>query len=74
MSGGASRAHRARLLLKARPTPTQLADRLRPVDGLWPDGLELYLAAADLADERTVETDGGAAQAAPEGDSERDDL
>jgi hypothetical protein len=35
--------------LKARPTPVQLADRLRPVDGAWPDGLELYLAAADLA-------------------------
>jgi hypothetical protein len=35
--------------LKARPTPTQLADRLRPVDGIWPDGLELYLVAADLA-------------------------
>ena len=40
----------AKLLLKARPTPTQLADRLRPVDGIWPDGLELYLAAADLTD------------------------
>ena len=40
---------RAKLLLKARPTPRQLADRLRPVDGVWPDGLELYLAAADLA-------------------------
>jgi hypothetical protein len=39
----------ARLCLKARPTPAQLADRLRPVDGVWPDGLELYLAAADLA-------------------------
>jgi hypothetical protein len=39
----------AKLCLKARPTPAQLADRLRPVDGLWPDGLELYLAAADLA-------------------------
>jgi len=39
----------AKLCLKARPTPVQLADRLRPVDGLWPDGLELYLAAADLA-------------------------
>jgi hypothetical protein len=39
----------AKLCLKARPTPTQLADRLRPVDGAWPDGLELYLAAADLA-------------------------
>lgn len=38
----------AKLLLKARPTPSQLADRLRPVDGVWPDGLELYLAAADL--------------------------
>jgi hypothetical protein len=41
---------RAKLLLKARPTPNQLADRLRPLDGIWPDGLELYLAAADLRD------------------------
>jgi sugar phosphate isomerase/epimerase len=40
----------AALCLKARPTATQLADRLRPVDGVWPDGIELYLAAADLAD------------------------
>jgi hypothetical protein len=40
----------AKLLLKARPTPNQLADRLRPLDGIWPDGLELYLAAADLRD------------------------
>jgi len=39
----------AKLCLKARPTPAQLADRLRPIDGVWPDGLELYLAAADLA-------------------------
>jgi hypothetical protein len=39
----------AKLCLKARPTPAQLADRLRAVDGVWPDGLELYLAAADLA-------------------------
>jgi len=39
----------AKLCLKARPTPTQLADRLRAIDGVWPDGLELYLAAADLA-------------------------
>jgi hypothetical protein len=38
-----------KLCLKARPTPVQLADRLRRVDGAWPDGLELYLAAADLA-------------------------
>jgi sugar phosphate isomerase/epimerase len=36
------------LCLKARPTPGQLVDRLRPIDGVWPDGLELYLAAADL--------------------------
>jgi hypothetical protein len=40
----------AKLLLKARPTPTQLTDRLRPVGGEWPEGLELYLAAADLVD------------------------
>jgi len=40
----------AKLLLKARPTPNQLADRLRPLDVIWPDGLELYLAAADLRD------------------------
>src|SRR5579864_698843 len=40
----------AKLLLKARPTPAQLADRLRPIDGVWPDGIELYLAASDLAD------------------------
>src|SRR5260370_26297827 len=43
------RRHRAKLCLKARPTVAQLADRLRAVDGVWPDGLELYLAAADLA-------------------------
>jgi hypothetical protein len=46
---------RARLLLKARPTPRQLADRLRPVDRVWPDGLELYLAAADLSDARQID-------------------
>lgn len=45
----------ARLLLKARPTPAQLADRLRPIDGVWPDGIELYLAAADLADQSTLD-------------------
>jgi hypothetical protein len=39
----------ARLLLKARPTTAQLADRLRPISEKWPDGIELYLAAADLA-------------------------
>src|SRR5216684_702727 len=47
---------RSKLCLKARPTPTQLADRLRPVDGLWPDGVELYLAAADLATPAIIET------------------
>lgn len=36
----------ALVLLKARPTPTQLADRLRDP---MPDGLELYLDTADLA-------------------------
>lgn len=45
----------AKLLLKARPTPSQLADRLRPVDGAWPDGLELYLAAADLATHQVLD-------------------
>jgi hypothetical protein len=44
----------AKLLLKARPTAPQLADRLRPVDGIWPDGVELYLAAADLATPATL--------------------
>ena len=43
-------AHTAKLLLKARPTAVQLADRLRAIDGAWPDGVELYLAAADLND------------------------
>jgi sugar phosphate isomerase/epimerase len=36
----------AKVLLKARPTPAQLADRLAPPR---PDGLELYLDARDLA-------------------------
>ena len=45
----------ARLCLKARPTRAQLADRLRPVDGVWPDGLELYLAAADLASPERID-------------------
>lgn len=38
----------ARILLKARPTPAQLADRFSPP---WPDGLELYLDRADIATE-----------------------
>jgi sugar phosphate isomerase/epimerase len=37
---------RARILLKARPTPAQLADRLAAPR---PEGLELYLDARDLA-------------------------
>ena len=45
----------ARLCLKARPTPVQLADRLRAVDGVWPDGLELYLAAADVASPASID-------------------
>jgi hypothetical protein len=44
----------AQLCLKARPTPAQLADRLRPIDGVWPDGVELYLAASDLGDVNAV--------------------
>ena len=42
----------SRLLLKARPTATQLADRLRDPR---PDGLELYLDSADLVDEAAME-------------------
>ena len=59
----------SKLCLKARPTPPQLADRLRPVDGAWPDGLELYLAAADLQDAETLQTITRRLQAAdvPEG-------
>ncbi|MBI4491303.1 MAG: hypothetical protein HY690_00720 [Chloroflexi bacterium] len=41
----------AKVLLKARPTEAQLADRLAPPR---PDGLELYLDAADLADEAAM--------------------
>ena len=45
----------AKLCLKARPTVTQLADRLRPVDGCVSDGLELYLAAEDLASQAAMD-------------------
>jgi len=38
----------ARILLKARPTPPQLADRFAPP---WPEGLELYLDRADVLTE-----------------------
>lgn len=41
-----TRATRAKLLLKARATPAQLADRLAPPR---PEGLELYLDARDIA-------------------------
>jgi sugar phosphate isomerase/epimerase len=47
MSTGSSAL--ARILLKARPTPTQLADRFADP---WPDGLELYLDRADIVDEQ----------------------
>ncbi|HZT07383.1 MAG TPA: TIM barrel protein [Chloroflexota bacterium] len=42
----------ARILLKARPTESQLADRLAPP---MPDGLELYLDRADIADAPTCD-------------------
>lgn len=44
----------ATLCLKARPTAAQLADRLRPLDGALPGGLELYLDVADLRDEHAM--------------------
>lgn len=44
---GTARAEGAKILLKARPTPAQLRDRLAAPR---PDGLELYLDARDLAD------------------------
>jgi sugar phosphate isomerase/epimerase len=46
---------RAKLCLKARPTPVQLADRLRPVDGVAPDGLELFIDIAYIADASAVD-------------------
>lgn len=55
----------ARILLKARPTPAQLADRLaepRPV------GLELYLDARDLAPADWLGRLRGIMRAAPAGD------
>jgi hypothetical protein len=42
----------SRLLLKARPTVEQLADRLRPPR---PDGLELYLDRVDLIDQAAMD-------------------
>ena len=43
---------RPRVLLKARPTAAQLADRLRPP---MPEGLELYLDTADLATDAAMD-------------------
>jgi len=43
---------RPRVLLKARPTAAQLADRLRPP---LPEGLELYLDTADLATDAAMD-------------------
>lgn len=41
----------AKVLLKARPTRAQLADRLAEP---WPDGLELYLDADDIQDDAAM--------------------
>jgi len=46
----------AKLCLKARPTVKQLADRLQPIEGEFPQGLELYLDAADIRDEKAMAT------------------
>jgi hypothetical protein len=43
----------SRLLLKARPTPPQITDRLRAP---LPDGLELYLDTADLLDTAAMDS------------------
>jgi hypothetical protein len=55
-----------RVLLKARPLPEQLADRLAPP---VPDGMELYIHEADVAGEdwRATLTDRLAAAGAPPG-------
>jgi hypothetical protein len=42
-----------KIVLKARPTAEQLADRLRPAP---PEGLEVYLDAVDISDEGWLET------------------
>jgi hypothetical protein len=57
---------RTLVLLKARPTATQLADRLAPP---VPEGLELYLAPADLVGDDFVRRTTGlfAPQRLPEG-------
>ena len=50
-----------KLLLKARPTPGQLADRLREP---LPDGLELYLDQVDLRDQEAMDCAVAATEAA----------
>ncbi|MBM2810228.1 MAG: Sugar phosphate isomerase/epimerase [Chloroflexi bacterium] len=50
MSNGSERL--ARVLLKARPTLTQLSDRFAPP---WPQGLELYLDKVDVATEEACD-------------------
>lgn len=59
----------ARLLLKARPTPAQLRDRLAAPR---PDGLELYLDARDLAPDDWLPRLRAVVAAAP--DVRRDDF
>jgi hypothetical protein len=52
-----------KLLLKARPTPVQLSDRLREP---LPDGLELYLDLLDLRDQAAMDRAVAATEAATE--------
>ena len=53
MPGAPPRAPLPKIVLKARPTPEQLADRLRPTP---PEGLEVYLDAVDIAGDGWLET------------------
>lgn len=46
-------ASNPRIVLKARPTPEQIADRLR---GPVPEGLEIYLDGRDIAEDGWLET------------------
>lgn len=52
----------SRLLLKARPTAAQLTDRLQDPR---PDGLELYLDTADLADQAALQSTLSAVRSSP---------
>ena len=51
-----------RILLKARPLPQQLADRLAPPA---PDGMELYIHEADVTGDGWLEALSGHIGAAP---------